>query len=219
MTMLSEPDRIVDLSFEIYVGAPTYPGDPAFRSEVHDTVASAGYNLTTICLGTHQGTHLDAPYHIDDRGGPVDRIDLGRCVGNATLIDLSHKKAGEIIDVADLVAHERDVQPGARLILRFGWDREFPAPHYFTDFPSISRDLARWFADRRIGLLGSDAAGPSAEDWRVVHQILLGADIVVVESLTHLEEIPPGPFFFAAAPLRVRGGDGSPVRAFAVVTR
>ncbi len=214
--MLQQSRRIIDLSLDIYPGAPTFPGDPACQFHVHETIASAGYNLTQVCFGTHQGTHLDASFHFADRGRTVDRIDLARCVGPATVIDLSWKQPRDAITVADFAPYESRVQPGARILCRLGWDRRLFQPGYFSDFPSMTVQLAEWLADRKIALIGLDTPSPSADQSTEVHQILLGAEVVIVEGLAHLDELPSDEVFFVAAPLRLRGLDGSPVRALAV---
>ncbi len=209
--------RIVDLSLDVYPAAPVFPGDPACRFQVHETIASSGYNLTQVCFGTHQGTHLDAPFHVNDRGRTVDRIALDRCVGPATVIDLSWKQPRDVMTVADLAPYESRIQPGARILCRLGWDRQLFQPGYFSDFPSMTVDLAEWLAARKVALVGLDTPSPSADHSTEVHQILLGAEVVIVEGLARLDELPPGEVFFIAAPLRLRGLDGSPVRALALV--
>lgn len=209
--------RIVDLSREIAPGAPVYPGDPACEFTVHDTVASSGYNLTRVCFGTHQGTHLDAPLHFYESGGTVDRIDLARCVGLATLLDLGERAAGATLGLADFLPFDAAIQPGARIVYRTGWDRVEDLA-YFEDYPSLSLELAEWLADREIALLGMDTPGPAAAQWEEVHRALLGAEIVVVESLTNLAALGTAEFFLVAAPLKLKGLDGSPIRALGIVS-
>ncbi|HEX5414247.1 MAG TPA: cyclase family protein [Chloroflexota bacterium] len=208
--------RIVDLTREIVPGAPVYPGDPFCEFTAHDTIAASGYNLTRVCFGTHQGTHLDAPSHFYENGRTVDRIDLGRCVGPATLIDLGERGAGAKIILADFLPFESAIRPGARVIYRTGWDR-VTGSAYFEDYPSLSPELAEWLADRKIALLGMDTPGPAAAQWKEVHQAVLAAEIVVVESLTNLAALGAAEFFLVAAPLKLRGLDGSPIRAFGIV--
>ena len=88
-------EKIVDLSLGIYHGAPTFAPDPKCSITPHHTIESFGYNITRVTMSTHQGTHLDAPYHFFDKGRTVDKLDLARCIGPALVIDLSHKKAKE----------------------------------------------------------------------------------------------------------------------------
>lgn len=106
---------------------------------------------------------------------------------------------------------------GARIIYRLDWDRHFPAPSYFTDFPGLTVEAARWLAARRIALLGMDSPGPNADQWAAMHLPLLSAEVVILEGLAHLDQLP-AQFFLVAAPLRIRGADGSPVRALGLIT-
>ena len=212
--------RIIDISMEIYDGAPPFPGDAPCEVVPYHTIAEAGYNTTRLSLSSHHGTHLDAPLHFLDDGFGVDRIDLGKCVGPAVLIDMAHKAPRALIDVADLEPYADRVGEGARVVIRTGWDRVYPEPRYFSDFPSITLEAASWLADRKISLLGMDMPTPNGESDEAVtqvHRVLLRAEVVIVEWLARLDEIPGDAFYLVAAPLKIRGRDGSPIRALAIV--
>jgi len=211
---MSEP--FIDLSLDIYHAAPTFAFDPKCAVIVHNTVDSIGYNITQLSMSTHQGTHLDAPFHFLDDGRTVEQLDLSKCIGNALLVDLSHKKPKEPLTVDDF-AHVADrIGEGTRLIYRTDWDAQFPQKHYFSDFPYMTIELAEWLAARRIAMIGMDVPTPNPTDFDPVHKILLGAEIVIVEGLANLLGVGQEEFFFMAAPLRIRGRDGSPVRALAM---
>lgn len=205
---------------EIFDGAPPFPGDTACEVKSYHTIAEAGYNTTKLSLSSHHGTHLDAPLHFLSDGFGVDRIDLGKCVGPAVLIDMSHKAPKSSIDVDDLAPYARRLDKGARVVLRTGWDRVYPDPRYFTDFPNITLDAATWLAEQEIALLGMDMPTPNGESDDAVaqvHRVLLQAEVVIVEWLASLNEITGDTFFLIAAPLKIRGCDGSPIRALAIV--
>jgi kynurenine formamidase len=211
---------LVDLSHPLENGQLNFPFDPKISVTSHNTVASIGYNITQISMATHQGTHLDAPYHFFDDGKTVDQIPLDRFYGPASLIDLAPGgmlAAKTPITVEMLSPHADKFQPGAKVIYRTGWDRMFGKPECFSDFPSLTLDAARWIAERRIGLLGMDTMTPSS-DWKEVHHILLakGLEIVIVEGLKNLEQVPET-FLFVGFPLNIKGRDGSPIRAVAVL--
>jgi len=171
-------------------------------------------------MSTHQGTHLDAPFHFFDEGTPVDRIPLARFYGEATVIDLAPGGAlgpKQPVTVDMLEPYADRFRPAARVLYRTGWDRAFDTPAFFSDFPSLELEAAQWIAQRRIGLLGMDTPTPGTQ-WKEIHHALLGpdAEIVVVEGLAHLELLPPR-FTLAAFPLPIAGRDGSPIRAVAIV--
>ena len=212
--------KLIDLSHPLEHGQLNFPLDPKISVVVHNTVATIGYNITQISLSTHQGTHLDVPFHFYDDGKTVDQMPLERFYGPAVLVDLapgSCLPAKTPITVEMLAPHARKFQPGAKVIYRTGWDRTFGTPECFTDFPTLTLDAARWIAERRIGLLGMDTLTPSTE-WKEVHLLLLGkgVEIVIVEGLTNLDQLPER-FTLAAFPLNIKGRDGSPIRAVAIV--
>jgi len=212
--------KLIDLSHPLEGGQRVFPEDPPISVEIHHTIDSIGYNLTKVSLSSHQGTHLDAPYHFFDNGETVDQIDLHRFYGPATVVDLAPGGALEArtpLTAQSFEPHADLFQPGARILYRTGWDRMFGRPEFFTDSPTLTLGAARWIADRKIGLLGMDTPTPS-EDWLECHHILLrsGTEIVIVEGLTRLEQLPES-FVFIGFPLNLKGRDGSPIRAVAVV--
>ncbi|MEN6601857.1 MAG: cyclase family protein [Bryobacteraceae bacterium] len=211
---------LIDLSHPVEHGQLNFPFDPKPSVVVHNTVASIGYNITQVSLSTHQDTHLDAPFHFFDDGKTVDQLDLAKLYGEAHLVDFAPGTAlaPQTPLTLEMFTHHAAVfQPGARVIYRTGWDRMFGRPEFFSKFPTVTLDAARWIASRGIALLGMDTPTPSA-DWMECHHVLLakGVEIVIVEGLANLEKLPPV-FTFIGFPLNIKGRDGSPIRAVAVV--
>jgi arylformamidase len=211
---------LIDLSHPLEHGQLNFPYDPKISIVVHNTIPAIGYNITQISMSTHQGTHLDVPYHFYDDGKTVDQVPLERFFGPAALVDLapgSCLSPKTPITIEMLQPHAAKFQPGARVVYRTGWDRMFGRPEIFTDFPTLTLDAARWIAGKKIGLLGMDTLTPSV-DWKEVHWTLLakGVEIIIVEGLANLDRLPER-FTLAAFPLNIRGRDGSPVRAVGIV--
>jgi kynurenine formamidase len=176
-------------------------------------------NVSRIVLGTHQGTHLDAPFHFFADGAAVDQIPLERFFGPARLVDLA--PGGSLEPKTPITAemfqrHAEAFEPGARVVYRTGWDRMFDHPEFFTDLPSLTLEAAQWIADQRIGLLGMDTPTPSKIAGRECHYALLktGVEIVIVEGLANLDQLPER-FTLIGFPLNLTGRDGSPIRAVA----
>jgi len=205
--------RIIDLSLPVYHGMRGVEIDPNTSYEAE------GYNTTKLHLYSHAGTHMDAPRHFLNEGDTIDHLDLRKCIGPAWVIDLSHKEPDSFITVDDLSAYAAQIGPGSRLLLRTDWDQQVDQPDYRTHFPRISVELAGWLVAQGVWLVGVEMPSVAAlhdyEELRTVHQTLLRAEMVIVECLTNLRLLPER-VFFIATPLKIRAGDGCPVRAVAL---
>jgi len=207
--------KLIDLSHPLVHGQAAFPGDPPLIVQPQGTVATTQFNTTQITIGTHQGTHLDAMYHFLEEGRTVDQMPLEWFYGPARVLRVP-KQAGEEIALEDLRPFEPHLQPEAKVVLATGWHRHFGAPDFFTNFPSLTVEAARYLASRRIRLLGMDMPSPS-QQWLEIHHLLQARDveIVLVEALANLDALPDE-FTFIGFPLNFQGRDGSPIRAVAV---
>lgn len=210
-----EMGKYIDLSLDIYDKAKTFDVDPTTEIIQFNTINSIGYNISKLCMSSHFGTHVDAPHHFIRGGITVDKIDLTRFIGKASIIDFSGKEAGECIDVADLIPHQSKFLKDAKILLRTDWGLEYGQNTYFSLFPRLTKEAGKWIADTGIGLLGLETPSVNPIDYKYIHEVLLGREIVILEGLTNLRNIPGDGFTLIALPLRIRNGDGSPVRAVA----
>lgn len=208
--------RIVDLTHPLTHGLPAFPCDPKLSIIPHATIPTLKYNLSQISMGSHQGTHLDAMRHFIPGGRTIDQMPLEWFHGPARVLRIP-KAAGEDITVRDFEPYDAWITPGARIIYETGWQEKFGTQAFFEDFPSLTPEAARFLASRRIRLLGMDTPTPG-RDWYEVHHILLAppAEIVIVEGLAHLDQLPDQ-FEFCGFPLLFKEGDGSPIRAVGFV--
>lgn len=129
--------KLIDLSHPLEHGQLNFPWDPKISVVTHNTVSSIGYNITQISMSTHQGTHLDAPFHFYDAGKTVDQMRLEQFYGQTTLIDLAPGRALAAktpLTVEMFAAHADKFKPGAKIIYRTGWDRQFGTAEYFAAF-------------------------------------------------------------------------------------
>jgi kynurenine formamidase len=206
--------RVIDLTLTAYHGMRGVEIHP------NTSVEREGFNTTNLKLYSHAGTHADAPRHFLNDGLTLESVDLHQCVGPALVIDVTHKAPNSLITVADLGAQANAIGPGSRVLLHTGWSAHAELPDYRTSFPRISRELAHWLVARGVWLVGvempSVAALHDKTELTEVHQILLHGAVVIVECLTNLHELPPQ-VYFIALPLKIQGGDGSPVRAVALI--
>ena len=95
-------EKTVDLTHNLRNGMPVYPGDPSPSFELYRSLEKDGVNLTKIVMGSHTGTHLDAPKHFINDGIGIDQIPPHKLIGEAYVADLSGKKIGSGIMASDL---------------------------------------------------------------------------------------------------------------------
>jgi kynurenine formamidase len=199
------------------------PGQRGVESEPKFTVARDGWNAATWHLYSHTGTHMDAQLHFEAGPETIDTKPLEACLGPAWVVGVSPVTPHMEIGVSHLGAIAGRTSPGDSLLLRTGWSRHAGNPATYRDaLPRISEDLARWCVDQRLRMLGveppSVADVNNLEEVTRIHRILLGGGVTIVEGLVHLDRLTRERVFFCALPLKLAGGDGSPVRAFAFDT-
>lgn len=204
--------KLVDLSHPLVHGQQTFPSDPKLSIVPHGNTRTLKYNITQIVMGSHQGTHLDAMYHFLDDGKTLDQMPLEWFYGKVHVLRIP-KEAREEITVDDFLPYEQLLVSDAKIIYDTGWYKNFGQEDFFENFPSLTQEASAYLADRNIRMLGMDTPTPS-RDWYEVHHILLKKEIVIVESLTNLDQVPDE-FTFMGFPLNLQGRDGSPIRAVA----
>lgn len=206
--------RVIDLSRSVNNEMPGVAISTARQLDVD------GWNATTLSLYSHCGTHMDAPRHFFSGGATIDRQDLSVCVGNATMVNIAPAAPRQLLNVGDLGTLVDSIRPGQRLLFRTDWHKRYGSPEYRDQLPRISLALARWLVDKRVALIGVEP--PSVADVNNirevtdVHQTLLGGGVVIVEGLTNLDQVTQPTVEFIALPMKITGGDGSPVRAIAI---
>jgi arylformamidase len=210
---------IHDLTHPIHTGMPTYPGDPPVR--IDRWPEAAPWQVSAVCLGSHSGTHVDAPRHVDPAGPTLDQFAPDRFVGRGLLLDATGAGENESLTPALLTTRRHEIRPGSFVVIRTGWDQYWENDRYFRH-PYLGRELAASLARLGVGLVGIDALSidSSVDGGSTAHEILLGANLLVVENLRNLSALQPDrEHDFIFAPLALGECDGAPVRALAVEIR
>jgi arylformamidase len=218
------PRRIVDLTFPIHEGMTTFPRHwhPFVEITVLGRHGIENRETRKIVLGTHTGTHCDAPRHFVPHGQTVDTLSLDTLIGPAVVVDFSKSKPSQEMDVTDFERQLGNREP-ERVILRFDWSEHWGKMSYYQDHPFISEAAAQWLVNRGVRLLGMDTPMPDnpVNDWRSkldspIHKILLGNGVILVEYLCNLKDLRQSEVELIVLPLKIIDGDGSPVRCVAV---
>ena len=219
--------NVIDLSHTIRNGMQIFPGDPApaiGRGLTHD----GDYcHVDVLKLGSHTGTHIDAPFHFLPDGRRIDALPVQRFMGHGVLIDATGLEDRAVIGPDALEPYLAAIQKGDFAIFRTGWDRFFGGPRCLRH-PFLSAECALRLADAGITLVGTDALnvdptysadesgadGPSPDAYGYpVHEVLLGREILIVENLCRLDKVSQVRGLYAFLPLKLKDGDGSPIRA------
>jgi arylformamidase len=206
---MPRPSRLIDVSVVLGAGVPTYPGNPEFELQPVKRIAQGGSsNVSRLVLGTHTGTHVDAPRHFfDDRPG-VDELPLDLLVGRARVVDLPHR--GGI--TADQLAAE-GLREDLRVLLRTPNSRLWNGEPFHTEYTYLTEDGARYLVDQGVKVVGIDYL--SIEQFKKpgapAPHVLLSNGIVIIEGL-NLSDAEPGAYELYCLPLRIAGADGAPAR-------
>ena len=207
--------RIIDLTLTLRPGMRGFECEPKYRIE------RDGWNASTFHLYSHCGTHMDAQLHFAAGPETIDQHTPERCMGPAWVVNLAGIAPKALIQVSDLGPVATEFRVGDSLLLRTDWSRHVDDPALYRDgLPRISEALARWCVEKGVKILGVQP--PSVADVNnkpevtLIHQILLGGKVVIVEGLTQLEQLRERRLFFVALPLKPLGGDGCPCRAIAI---
>ncbi|GAB3621733.1 cyclase family protein [Glutamicibacter endophyticus] len=216
--------ELIDLSHPIHTGMQVYPGDPQVTLRRAAELETDGFEVAELHLGSHSGTHMDAPLHLIADGSPIDRIPLEHCTGPARIVHVGAPVAQSVISLAAVRSQLSGLRPGTVVLFHTGYSRHFGTDEYLRH-PSLAVEIAEFLLEHGVRLLGVDTLSPDltpiseqSEPVQLpVHEVFLGAGGLIVENLTQLHRASGTGWRFSAFPLRLRGVDGSPVRA--VLTR
>ncbi|MCY0900287.1 MAG: cyclase family protein [Firmicutes bacterium] len=201
---------LIDLSIPICDGMQSFPGEPGSSFIRFASLETMGFVSHQLLLYSHGGTHVDAPRHFLHNGGDVAGMALERLIGPSMVADVPFYR-DRTIGLGDIQWPRRPTM-GDRVLIRTGWGEHWGASDYFTGFPNLSIDVARYLASCGVVLVGLDTPTPHAEMAQEIHEILLGSGIIIVESLVNLDRISSPYGTLICLPLPMVGMDGAPAR-------
>lgn len=210
----------VDLTRGIEEGMTTFHTD--LHSDVHidqrGSITKHGRETREVTVGTHTGTHLDAPRHFINEGQTVEDLSLDALLGPVELVDFTHVDENEPVTVSML----EDETLGKRTIFQFGWgDRFGDSDAFYNDYPYLTISAAEYLVDEGVEMLGFDTPSPDmssrpldgGDEDSPVHKVFLRNDVILVEYLMNLDEVDfESDWNVAALPLKIDGADGAPAR-------
>lgn len=201
----------IDISVPIYAGMVHWPDNPPVHIErMLDMDRGDVCNVSTIAMGSHTGTHMDAPLHFLQTGKSIAEMPLDATLGSARVIEI---RDPESIKPDELRPHA--IRRGERVLFKTqNSTRCWKTDGFIEDFVYISQEAARYLAELGVRTVGVDylSVGGYSKDGVETHQALLKAGIWIIEGLD-LSQVEPGTYELICLPLKVVRGDGAPARA------
>ena len=186
-----------------------WPTDPVVSIRKTSVISRGdAWNLSELKFGSHCGTHIDAPYHVDENGITVDQIPLDALIGKVTVFDIKNK---EKIDVEDL--NPLEIENCERVIFKTINSTYWNRTQFTKNFVYITKEAATCLAENNVKLIGIDSLSIDQFDNMPAdaHHILLKKGVIIIEGLD-LNKVKPGDYELIALPLKIKDGDGSPAR-------
>lgn len=201
-----EYTEIIDISLPLNTQTIIYPGNP--KIELETLKSSSGNFLTKITMGSHTGTHIDAPRHVSEQGIPIDQIHLNTFVGQCRVVDCT-SSAGSI-KTQDL--ESKYIQKDERILFKTtNSNRGFNS--FYEDYIFVSPEASAYLAEKEVLLVGIDylSIKQKGSSDNLPHTNLLNKNIPIIEGID-LSKVEEGEYFLIALPLKFTGIDGSPAR-------
>ena len=200
----------IDISTSLKSGMVHWPGDPAVSiKRVLNINKGDDCNVSRLSIGSHTGTHMDAPLHFLRNGKGLDQMPLDATIGPARIIEI---KDQESIKAEELTTHK--IQRGERILFKTINSRYRKSNKFRKNFIYIAQDGARYLVRKQICEDGIDylSVGGFYKDSLETHRALLRAGIWIIEGL-NLSKVKAGKYDLVCLPLKILNSDGAPARA------
>lgn len=207
--------RLIDLSQPLYDGAPNCPAHPPVKSEIIADHPQHGWRVELLTLASHTGSHVDSPYHKLAGGPNLDQIPLEKFVGPAVVADLRDSHADLPLTSSMMTRKLQGDLTDKIVLLATGWgQKRAKTDEWLYHPPFLSPEGAEWLVEQKIRGVGIDhysIAGAHDPVNSHTHEILLGANVWIVEELFFPEEVfsLPQPFQFWSLPINLKGHTGA----------
>jgi kynurenine formamidase len=224
--------KLVDLSQAYEEHMPNYPTHSKFYHNLWGSYWHGDRSLTyQLVMNEHNGTHVDAPAHFIGDAQPqahvtIDRVPLARLIGRGAHLDCRSLREGDYVSKNSVTAWEAQhgaLEAGDIVLFDFGWSAHWglrpKSRRYLEDWPGVSLEAAQYLMTKPIAALGVDTLSPDPPEAlrkNPIHPVVLEKQVLIIENLCNLDQLPDF-FLFLALPLKIRDGSGSPVRAVALI--
>lgn len=245
--------RVVDLTLPIESNMPGIPGIKTYadnpskvdvvtaiteaqKSQLQAEGMTLNSNLavngramiSVLSILVHNGTHIDAPRHMMEKGSPIDQMPLGQLVKEGVLINLPNKGPNSVVTIKDIQDSGVELGPNRIPVIHTGFtEKTWGKPEFWTQMPYLEAGVGALMAGKGVPAVAMDVF-PEKPLWRGVkldpgevwvanHLALFEKGIPLIQFVTNLSQIGTNKFVLIALPLNIKGGDASPARVVALV--
>jgi len=202
---------IYDVSVPIAVGMPVWPSDPPLKltGKAH-VPPGKDYTIrvTSIEMGSHTGTHIDAPCHFIEGGRSLSEIPLDWLIGPAVVCHIPGARSITRDSLENL-----EWAGVERVLFKTDNSGHWNDGRFYEEFVYLEPEAGEFLVSRGIRVVGIDSL--SIDRYRSrnhpTHFALLAHDVVIIEGL-NLRGIEPGRYHMMALPLNLQNADGAPTR-------
>jgi arylformamidase len=203
---------IYDVTVPITNTMPVWPGDPPVHLHAQSHLSrdkSHTVRLTAIEMGSHTGTHVDAPFHMIEGGKRVDEFPLDTLTGKATVFSVSGLRS---LGRRDLEQLDWSGEP-ERVLFKTENSNHWQDGKFYEEFVYLDPGGAEFLVEHGVRLVGIDylSIDRFKSESHPSHFVLLKKNIVILEGLD-LSAVPAGEYTLVALPLNIKGADGAPTR-------
>lgn len=212
-----------------------------FECAREDLPGGLGWANEYLTLGTHVGTHMDAPWHYHPvshgkKARTIDEIPVEWFYGDGVVIDMTHKKPGELISIGDLKEALGRIDYAIKaldiVLVMTGADKLWGTKEYWTTFPGLGKESTLWLTEQGVKVMGTDSAGWDRPFWAMVEEfkktedssVIWGAhfagiemEYCQIEKLTNLDLLPPHGFKVVCPPIKIKDASAGWVRPVAIL--
>ena len=245
--------RVVDLTIPIESNMPGIPGIKIYADNpskvdvvaaiseaqkaqlaaegmtLNSNIAVTGRSMISVLsILVHNGTHIDAPRHMLDKGAPIDAMPIGQLVKEGVIINLPSKGPNSVVTVRDIEESRVALGPDRIPIIHTGFtEKTWGKPEFWTQMPYLEAGVGALLASKGVPAVALDVF-PEKPLWRGVkldpgevwvanHLALFEKGIPLIQFVTNVSQIGANKFVLVALPLKIKGGDASPARVVALV--
>jgi arylformamidase len=202
---------IYDISVPITTTMPVWPSDPPVsltpishpsRDKSHTV------RVTSVEMGSHTGTHIDAPWHMVEGGRRLNQIPLETLIGPAVVLAIPGAKSLKRADVEKF-----DFTGVQRILFKTDNSQHWKDGKFYEQFVYLEPEAAEFLVEHGIKLVGIDylSVDQFKSEAHPSHFVLLERNVVIIEGL-NLSQVPPGQYHMTALPLNLQEVDGAPTR-------